>query len=396
MKILHIVPSYYPAFKHGGPIESVYLLNNALISKGAKVDIITTNSGLRNRKDISLYSWQEISGTRIKYFPYYFLENYTFSPALFLEILKIINNYELVHITAIWNFPVLAGSLGSLFYKIPCIISPRGSLYQDAINIKSRNFKRLYFYLIANHYLDKANAVHFTTEDEKNNVANFIKLTNKTYVIPNGLDLSIFKSLPEKGSFKKKYPVLSNKNYILFLGRIAKNKGLDILVESFRELTKNNKDLFWVVVGGDEEGYKTILTQQLKNYGLLDKTLFTGMLTGREKLSAFIDAEIFVLSSHFENFGMSVVEAMLCGTPVVISNKVGIYKEIQDNKAGIVVNLTPESLYAGIKTLIENPALSLDIANHAKKLAEEKYDVNKTADMMINAYQDIIKSYKRQ
>ncbi|MBI3591469.1 MAG: glycosyltransferase [Candidatus Melainabacteria bacterium] len=364
------------------------------MKKGIKIDVITTNSGLEKSQNLIRSSWTEIEGVRIRYFPYFLGESYTFSPRLFGATLFESKIYDLIHITAIWNFPVLAGSLGAAIHKKPYIISPRGSLYEEAMNVKSAYLKKLYFGLVARHYVNKADALHFTTVDEKERVTSFLKLENRSFVIPNGFDLAGFNKLPEKGSFKKKHPILSDKKYILFLGRLTKQKGLDLLVEAFGQLTKDRKDLFLVIAGGDDEGYKSLVMQWLSNHGLLDKVLFTGILTGGEKLSAFVDAEMFVLPSYFENFGMAVVEAMLCGVPVVISNRVGICTEIQKNRAGIIIDLTPRSLFTGMKSLLENPDLSKNISKQGKKLAEENYDVNKIADMMIKAYEGVINCHK--
>ena len=385
MNILHIVPSYYPAFKYGGPIESVYLLNKALVKQGIKVTVLTTNAGLENRKDIVVNKWIDLEGVKVKYLPYYFYEHYTFSPQLFFDVLNNISKYDLVHITAFWNFPVLAGSIASILNKKPYIISPRGVLYEEAINIKSKCIKKLYFSSIGKHYLNVDNGIHFTTQHELEGAANCIKINTKSFVVPNGLDFSQFANLPAKGLFKNKYPVLKDKKYILFLGRINKQKGLDILSSAFSNLANDFKDLFLVIAGPDEAGYK----KELIDSGLSSRVIFTGMLTD-DKLSAYVDAEAFVLPSYFENFGMSVVEAMACGTPVVISNKVGIYREVQASNSGIVVETNAGSLYKGIKNLLDNPNLCNEIRRNARRLVEEKYNIEVVADLMINAYKEII------
>lgn len=390
MKILHIAPSYYPAFKYGGPIESVHLLNKALVKKGVKVDVFTTNAGLENRSDIKINEWVMIDGVRVKYFPYYFYEHYTFSPQLFFSTLKEVKKYDLVHITAIWNFSILAGSLASIFNKKPFIVSPRGSLYEEAINLKSKWLKIFYFYLAANHYLYKANALHFTTKDEKNNLAHFIRLKNKPFIIPNGIDLAAYEQLPPKGLFKEKYTVLKNKKCILFLGRLNRKKGLDILVNAFKQISKDYQNIFLVIAGPDENDYKISLERKLGEYHLLDRTIFTGMLLGRDKLSVYIDADVFVLPSYSENFGMTVIESMACGTPVVISNKVGVCEEIQQNNAGVVVNLNAESLSKGIRSLLDNPHITDEIVINAKRLTKETYDINMIANMMIDAYKEVL------
>lgn len=389
-KILHIVPSYYPAFKYGGPIESVRELNKALFRKGIEIDVLTTNAGLENGSKLLKKEWVYDDGVRIKYLPSYFYEHYTFSPQLMVDSIIAAKNYDLIHITAFWNFPTLAGSLASLISKKPYIISPRGVLYEDAINIKSKNLKKLYYFLVARHYLSKANAVHFTTADEELNLAKFIKLRGKRVIVPNGLDLSKFNNLPSRGLLKEKYPVLKGKKILLFLGRINKQKGISLLLDAFYLLSNNYNDLYLVIAGPDNDNYCKEIKTQLRKKNLIDRVIFTGLLKDDEKFSAYIDSDVFILPSYFENFGMSVIEAMACGTPVVISNKVGISREVKKDNAGIIVEVNAESLANGIKQIIEEPQMAKKISENAKKLVYSNYDVNKVADMMICAYENVL------
>ena len=392
MDVLHIVPSYHPAFKHGGPIESTHKMNIAIIQKGINVDVITTTSGLGN--SIQTNTWINNEGVRTKYFPYYISENYTFSAELLLECLKIAKKYDLVHITGVWNFPILAGSIAASLSKKPFLISPRGSLYEEAIKHRSEGLKKFYFHLLAKHYLKKANALHFTTENEMSNLSNILSLNSKQKLltIPNGLDFSEFENLPSKGYFKQQHPTLSENKYILFMGRINKQKGLDILVEAFRKLTQDHKDLYLVIAGPDNN-YKAELESYLHNHNLLSRTIFPGMLTGKNKLAAYNDADMFALPSHFESFGMSIVEAMACGKPVVVSNKVGIYKDIEEYNAGVVTSLNPEDVYKGMKRILDSQEFSNTISSNGIKLVKGKFSIDAVADMMIRAYKEIISSY---
>ena len=262
MRILHIIPYYYPAFKSGGPVESVHLLNKALVKKGINVSVITTFCGIENKSNIKTNQWINHEGVRVKYFPLYLYYNYAFSPQLLLAVLKELKNYDLVHMTSIWNFPVLVSYINCILFKKPYMISPRGSLYQEAVEIKSRRLKKFYYHLIAKHYMTQASGIHFTTEDERNKTADYVMLPKQSFIIPNGLDLDPYKRLPEKGLFVSKFPILKNKKYILFLGRVAKRKGIHILIEAFQELVKDYKDLFLVIAGPDEGGY----LEEIKKY----------------------------------------------------------------------------------------------------------------------------------
>ncbi len=391
MKILCVSPSYYPAFQHGGPIESVHAMNVALVNSGIKVDVITTNIALRDRKDIKLNYWNEFHGVRILYCNYLFNWKFIFSFGLFWKVLNNVSKYDLVYIPAVWDFPVLVASLACFIYKKPYIISPRGALYKDAINIKSQFIKKIYYSLIASSCINRASGIHFTTEDEYKRTIEYLKLKPKCFVVQNGLNLNKFKKLPEKGNFKKRYPILNNKRYILYFGRLNKQKGLDILIDAFSELVKIYSDLFLVIAGNDENNYKLVLEKKIADKELSQKVVFPGMMTGNEKFIAHIDADIFVLPSYFESFGMSVVESMACGLPVLISKRVGVSNEVANSNSGIVVNPSSREICLGTRKMLDNSSLRIQMVENGKKLVREKFNIDKVADMMINAYEDILK-----
>src|SRR3989338_5622710 len=139
MKILHIIPMYFPAFKYGGPSVSIHALNKSLVKKGIEVSVMTTVAGLENMSSIKRNEWINLDGVKVKYFPYYLKDNYTFSPQMLCAILKEAKNYDVIHVTMLWQFQALAGSIGSLLHNKPYIICPAGALSYESVNSKSKN-----------------------------------------------------------------------------------------------------------------------------------------------------------------------------------------------------------------------------------------------------------------
>jgi glycosyltransferase involved in cell wall biosynthesis len=389
MKIVHVIPSYYPAVKYGGPIQSMRLLNETLVRKGIEVDVMTTKAGLLDRHDLSSDKWHELNGVRIKYFNYRGYEHYNFSLPLLRQLLSSAKSYDQITISSLWNFPTLAACISGLIYRIPYIIFTHGALCQEAIDRKSKFRKQLYLKLLANHYLKRAAGICFTTLHERDRSQASSSALGRSFIVPNGIDIKEYNMLPSAGSFFAQYPMLRGKRVILYLGRLDVIKGLDLLVDAFIRLAVEYKDIFLVLVGPDSEGLGARLRKDLAHSNSLDKVLFAGMLTGNHKLAAYIDAEIFVLPSYSENFGMAAVEAMACGTPVVISNKVGIYREVENKRAGVVVDTTSESVFRGIKHLLDNPELARELAANAQRMVRKHYDINKLADEMIKVYEEV-------
>jgi len=299
-----------------------------------------------------------------------------------------LKSFDIIYIVAIWNYPTAVAAYYCRRYKKPYIISPRGHLFLATLRKKYWG-KLPYYHLVAKRDLNSASAIHYTTEDEVK-CHSSLGLKNKAIVIPNGIDLSEFADLPKRERLRDRYPYLKDKKVILFLSRINWKKGLDLLVKAYSVLAKERDDVHLLIVGNDEGGYGEKVKRWIKDKGIMKRVTFTGMLIEKDKMEAYAGSDIFVLPSYSENFGMVAIEAMACGIPVVISNQVGIYQEVGKKKAGIVVETNPESLLEGIRTVLDNNELRAEIAINGKKLVRESYDIDKVADMMIDAYEEII------
>lgn len=386
MKILHVSPSYFPAIQFGGPIQSVHLLNKTLVENEIVVDVFTTNAGL-DKTEFRSKNWKIINGVRIKYFSYLGYIHYNFSLSLLFSLFRAVSQYDLVHITAVWNFPVLAASLACRWHKIPYIISPRGTIYPETIAIKSSNFKKIYYTLFAKTCLEGAAALHFTALDEEIKVKEYLHLDTLSAVIPNGIDVAEF----ERNLENQTELVNGNSPYILFLGRINYKKGLDILFRAFAEIKKANSGLKLAIVGPDSDGYKIDLDLLAKDLGVTSDIIYYGQLEGEAKLAMYQNAFCFVLPSYSENFGMSVVEAMASNCPVVISNKVGIFEDILENEAGLVTNTDHIEVANAVLRLLDDHSLKSKLQENGLHMVKKLYSIHSVAKRFITLYKTLVK-----
>ena len=395
MKLLVIIPCYWPAFQYGGPVASLHYLNRALVSKGIDVTVYTTNVNLGRK--VPCNREVDVSGVKVNYFTFTKLLDFISSHGWQLSwrltraLKKNLSLFDLIYICGVWSYPTTIAAYYSKLYRKPYIFSPRGMLYPVTLNRKWFK-KHLYYQFIMKNCLESASAIHYTSEDEAEKTHHFLNLKNRIMIIPNGIELSGFSDLTNISTLKTEIPHLKDKKVILFLGRLTWGKGLDMLVRAYAMLRKDIKDVHLLIVGIDDKNYSKKIKKWVRENQMDSNTdvTFTGMLTGKDKLRAYKACDIFVLPSYSENFGMAVVEAMACGAPVIISNKVGIHKEIECNKAGIVVEPNAQSLYQAMKLLLENAGLRKEISINGRKMAEEYYDIDKVADKMITAYQEIL------
>ena len=222
MKILHIVPTYFPATRYGGPIQSVHDLNKNLVKLGHRVTVFTTNIDGDKNLTVPMGEPQLLDGVEVWYFPATF-RPWFFSYQMLLAIRHKLASFDLVHITSVF---LAASTLGAYYarkFSKPYIISPRGSLMVEPLK-KSGFKKKLYLNLIEWRNLSGASAIHFTTELEKTEYLS-AKLPLKDFVaIPNFLEL--VSKFPEKGILKTKLGLKPEEKIILSLGRLNWKKGL--------------------------------------------------------------------------------------------------------------------------------------------------------------------------
>jgi glycosyltransferase involved in cell wall biosynthesis len=177
---------------------------------------------------------------------------------------------------------------------------------------------------------------------------------------------------------------------ILFLSRINFKKGLDLLAKAFGAVCRRRDDVRLIIAGPDDDGFGEQLKRWLRDEGALDRTTFTGMLLGADKTAAFAAADVFVLPSYDENFAIAAVEAMSYRLPVIISNKVGIWHEVQSAGAGEIINCDATELTASILRLLDNPARSREMGLKGRRLVEESFTWDAVGSRMLDVYRTIV------
>src|SRR5205823_9077804 len=205
---------------------------------------------------------------------------------------------------------------------------------------------------------------------------------------PNGLDLADYARLPKLGAFRCRHPAIGEAPIVLFFGRLNFKKGLDILADAFARLGPRAAGA-WLVIAGPDGGYRAATEGFVDAAGIRDRPIFTGLLQGEDKLAALADADLFVLPSYSENFGIAVIEAMACGLPVVISDRVNIWREVAEARAGLVVDCDAEAVARALAAVLDDAPDAAAMAERAARLVAERFTWAAAADRMLDVYRHI-------
>ena len=368
MKILHVVPSYLPAYRYGGPILSVHSMNKWLVRAGVEVTVYTTNVDGRGTLNVPLVREVLMDGVKVWYFPVSFPRAWTYSRELHRALNKNVGNFDVVHITSVFLAASTLGARAAMRRKKPYIISPRGSLMKEPLARKSAWKKKIYLSLIERKNLAGAAAIHFTSDAEREEYVSAGFPLKQAVVIPNGLDAEAWPAAV-RGEFRSRWNIAPDRRIVLAMGRVGWKKGFDTLIPAFARVVQKEPRALLVISGADDEGYKKNVQLLISNYQLQKNILFTGAFEGVDA-PALADADVFTLPSYSENFGMAVVQAMYAGVPVVITKGVALSREVQRTGAGLVVEKNEAAVAQAILTVLGNRQAAQEMGMKGKEFAQ--------------------------
>jgi glycosyltransferase involved in cell wall biosynthesis len=381
MKVLHLTASLDS--EHGGPVTVVRGLAQALAKKGIDVSLFAPS------KKAKCTHTSDYKGVTARVFPTSFFSKFwpCYSPTLKKALKNELSNFDIIHVHEIWHYPNFACYQVTKATRKPYLVAVHGALEPSCLNHKAFK-KKIYSKLIQREILENAAALHAITEEEVKSIAEFVDNKN-IYCVPNGLNVEDFENLPGRSRLESLYPQIKGKRVILFLGRIHPKKGLDLLAQAFGRVAGEQGNVCLLIAGPNNDGYRTQVEKILAAEGVSDKVIFTGMLTGSERLAALSGADIFALPSHSEGFSMSILEAMACGLPVIITKDCH-FQEVEQMQAGKVIDGNLADLSEALIQLLADRPLCMKMGSAGKKLVKDKYTWDKAADKMIGCYEEIL------
>jgi glycosyltransferase involved in cell wall biosynthesis len=368
MRILHVVPTYYPAVRYGGPIYSVHALCKALAAEGHRVHVFTTSVDGPGDSDVPHKRPVDLDNVQVHYFPSRWLRRIYCSIDLANALRSMTADFDVVHLHSVFLFPTWAGARSAVRGGVPYVLSPRGMLDRELIARRSAVAKRAWIRLVERRNLARAACIHLTSAEERRALVDLELGLAPISIIPNGVEAPGLFSRSHDAISADVCAILGEGFDILCFGRISWKKGLDQLIRAITELPHARV----VIAGNDEEGFADKLRNLAAHSSVDDRVrILPRQITGADKEALFAAARLFVLPSVSENFGNVVVEAMIRAVPVVVTERVGAAEIVEASGGGLVVRKGKDTFSSVLASVLQSSerlgAMSTAGANYARQ-----------------------------
>lgn len=384
MKIIQITASYKPAYIYGGPIQSVAKLCEAINDKRVAADsfdlkVLTTTANGTKELDITTDQPILVDGVNVTYFKRLTKDHSHFSPGLLLKLKRTLRTPDakhIIHIHAWWNLVSVLSCWMAKWYKIPVLLSPRGMLTSYTQNNRNSFSKKMLHRLIGKKLLQYCD-IHATSEQEKRDILKLIKPKSIT-VIPNLVNVghSAWHIAEEQSLVFK----------LIFLSRIEEKKGLELLFEALSLL-----DLNWelTIAGSGKDEYISNLKLKAERLSIDKNIHWVGQVTDEKKYELMAKHDILVLTSFNENFANVVIESLSVGTPVLVSDQVGLSDYVLEQQLGWVCQLETNHIKKMILNAFHNQDVRENIRQAAPQIIRRDFNDQTLATRYLELYKKL-------
>jgi len=388
LNVLQVIPVFNPPEFYGGSQRVAYQISKELVKRGHEVCVYTSDAkrgNLRERVNQSVERFDGINIYHFKHISYQLIKRMgiVVTPGILRGLEREGNHFDIVHLHEPRGFQHMAVWRFASEKRIPYVVHGHGILGNGDLS------HRLYDSAWGKKVLRSASMSIALNEDEVEDFRRIGVAKEKIMVIPNGIDLSQYSVLPQKGTFKRNFGIDDNEKIVLYLGRIDRTKGIDFLVRCFAYLVRNENQGLKLVVAGHDDGFLSEIKLLVDSLGISDFVLFSGVLTERDKISAYVDSVVCAYLGKFEPFGLVPLEAAACGTPVIVSKETYMAKIVDKARFGFSVKFgDADETLSALRRLLDDD-LSKSMSPRAIDCAKQ-FDIKKTVDKIERLYCDLV------
>lgn len=384
MKVLHVIPSV--AAIRGGPSKAVLEMVKALRDKGIEAEIATTNDNGPNLLDVPLKLRTEYKQVPIYFFPRFSphvhpIREFAFSSELTTWLWQKIRDYDLLHIHAIFSYPSTVAMAIARQQRVSYVVRPLGQLCEWSLQ-QSALKKQIYLNLIEKANINGAEILHLTSKQEQQELSR-LNLSAPNFILPHGI------SIPPTISnarirLREHLKLPSDEPIILFLSRLHPKKGLDYLIPALGKLTHHR--FTFVIAGSGSPDYEADVKSLVASHGIDNRTYIAGFVEGEFKSLLMQGADLFALTSHSENFGVAVLEALGAGLPALVTPGVALADLVREKNLGYVTELDVKEITSVLQQVLEHPQEIKEISKRARQLISKHYTWDSIAANLSEIY----------
>lgn len=390
MDILVVIPIYEPAWSAGGTVTATSNLCRGLADIGQNVTVLATNADSEGGKlDVPLDQPVNRGGVEVRYFDCTFgVKHGFYSRSLSNYINDNVGKYDIVHISAMWQLIQRQVYHACKNKNVPYVVCPHGSF--SPWNMKQHPlFKRFFTKFVTEKTLVEAAGIHYTTRKEFEKSRKVVPSLDRVprFTVPNAIDVAKYSDMDKA---QTEYKNDKKELLIISVGRIHKKKSYELVIDAISDL---DLAISYDIIGPEQDAkYAQSLKQQAEKQNV--NLTITGMIPESELLKYYNSADLFVLPSSDENFGMVVAEAMAAGLPVLISNNVDLCDIVEETSSGYVVNQNVDEIRESILDFTQHSTKNL--SNNAMIAANENFSRQKVAAQMVSQLDNLIRLEEKQ
>ena len=389
MKILQVSNFFKPLWETGGVTRVNYEYSKKLVELGHDVTVYTTD-GYNSSFEFKLNRPIYIDGIKVYYFHNIFRKivkkiNLTTPYYLPFVLRKEIEKFDVIHIHEHRTFLAVIVHYYAKKHGIPYVLQSHGSVLPF---LQKQTLKRIFDVVFGYNVLKDATKVIALNDSEVDSYTKMHVDQSKIVIMPNGINLSDYAKFPDKNTFRDKYFISHQDMIILYVGRLHKNKGLDLLVKSFARIVESIDNVKLIMVGPDG-GFQCELEELADKLNIKDNVLFTGFVSMDEKIAALTDADVFVTPS-FTGFPVSFLEACVFGLPIITTDKGDNLDWIHD-RIGYVVQYDENDLCIAILKILNNSHLRDDFSEKGKELVLQNFTLDSITEKLEGMYETTLR-----
>ncbi|MGA2682454.1 MAG: glycosyltransferase family 4 protein [Candidatus Bathyarchaeia archaeon] len=400
MRILH-VPYVCPPTPNvaDGITNVVRNVTQELAKRGHEVEVYTSDM-LDQRGNGSLKTKKQVINGVTVYYLRSLWRHKTFivTPSIIPLLSKRLGNFDIIHIHDCRSFQGIFAYLFARAKNIPYVFQPHGSYSFSLSDSTSKTVAKITLdKLVSGKIIQNASKIIALSQVEAEEYKCAGVPADKIAIVPNGIDLLEYSDLPSKGAFKKKFGLDKNDKIVLYLGRIHKTKGIDLLVKAYAYLTKKMdcKDAVLVMAGPDD-GYLDELRSLVCSLGLNRKVLFTGMLSEEDKIGAYVDCAICAYLNPHEPFGLVPLEAAASGRPVVVVRGTPMSEIVNQGNFGFSTgHLDVAALAKIFEKILQDEALATEMGKRGRDYVFAEFDWSKIIVELVKLYKEVAKGNQK-